>query len=92
MRWLFLQPIHPDNPELIAAKIKNIPVLHRSDVLAGLLNKAKGIAIAGAHGKSTTSAMTAVILAENNADPTIVIGGEVASVSMAILAMVTASM
>jgi UDP-N-acetylmuramate--alanine ligase len=71
--------IHPDNPELIAAKIKNIPVLHRSDVLAGLLNKAKGIAIAGAHGKSTTSAMTAVILAENEADPTIVIGGEVAS-------------
>jgi UDP-N-acetylmuramate--alanine ligase len=61
--------IHPDNPELIAAKIKNIPVLHRSDVLAGLLNKAKGIAIAGAHGKSTTSAMTAVILAENECRP-----------------------
>ena len=71
--------IHPDNPELIAAKIKNIPVLHRSDVLAHILNQAKGIAVAGAHGKSTTSAMTAVILTEAGVDPTVVIGGEVAS-------------
>ena len=71
--------IHPDNPELIAAKIKNIPVLHRSDVLAHILNQAKGIAIAGAHGKSTTSAMTAVVLTEAGVDPTVVIGGEVAS-------------
>lgn len=73
--------IHPDNPELIAAKIKNIPVLHRSDVLAHILNQDKGLAVAGAHGKSTTSAMTAVILTEAGVDPTVVIGGEVASLN-----------
>jgi UDP-N-acetylmuramate--alanine ligase len=54
-------------------------VLHRSDVLAHILNQAKGIAVAGAHGKSTTSAMTAVVLTEAGVDPTVVIGGEVAS-------------
>jgi len=71
--------IHPDNPELIAAQIRNIRILHRSDVLADLLNQATGIAIAGAHGKTTTSAMMAVIMTEAGCDPTIAIGGEVAS-------------
>ena len=73
--------IHPDNPELIAAKIAGKQILHRSDVLADLLNAqgAEGLAVAGAHGKSTTSAMLAVITHEAGCDPTVVIGGEVAS-------------
>ena len=71
--------IHANNPELVAAKAKGIPVLHRSDVLAALLNNAKGVAVAGAHGKTTTSAMISCIAAESGIDPTIVIGGEVAS-------------
>lgn len=73
--------IHPDNPELIAAQIRNIRILHRSDVLADILNQAQGIAVAGAHGKTTTSAMMAVIMAESGFDPTIAIGGEVASLN-----------
>ena len=67
------------NPELIAARKKNIPVLHRSDVLMALLNGegTKGVAVAGAHGKTTTSAMIGVIAAEAGIDPTVVIGGDV---------------
>ncbi|MGM9519483.1 MAG: UDP-N-acetylmuramate--L-alanine ligase [Phascolarctobacterium sp.] len=71
--------IHANNPELVAAKAKGLPVLHRSDVLAALLNNAKGVAVAGAHGKTTTSAMISCIAAESGIDPTVVIGGEVAS-------------
>ena len=69
------------NPELVAARAKNIPVLHRSDVLMALLNGAgtKGVAVAGAHGKTTTSAMIGVIAAEAGIDPTVVIGGDVAA-------------
>lgn len=71
--------IHPNNAELVAAKEKNIPVLHRSDVLAAILNNADGVAVAGAHGKTTTSAMISCIAAESGVDPTIIIGGEVSS-------------
>lgn len=71
--------IHEDNVELIAAKESNIPVLHRSDVLADILNGADGVAVAGAHGKTTTSAMISCIAAEGGIDPTVVIGGEVSS-------------
>ena len=69
------------NPELAAARQKNIPVLHRSDVLKALLNKegVKGVAVAGAHGKTTTSAMIGVIAAQAGIDPTVVIGGDVAA-------------
>ncbi len=44
--------IHQDNPELVAARRRNIPVLHRSDVLAAIMNAADGVAVAGAHGKT----------------------------------------
>lgn len=71
--------IHANNPELVAAKQKGLPVLHRSDVLAALLNNADGVAVAGAHGKTTTSAMISCIAVESGVDPTVVIGGEVAS-------------
>lgn len=69
--------IHSDNAELKAARERNIPVLHRSDVLASLLNASDGVAVAGAHGKTTTSAMISCIAAESGIDPTVVIGGEV---------------
>lgn len=71
--------IHPNNPELVAAKERNLPILHRSDVLAAILNAADGVAVAGAHGKTTTSAMISCIAAEGNVDPTVIIGGEVSS-------------
>lgn len=71
--------IHPDNSELIAAEERGIPVLHRSDVLAEIMNAADGVAVAGAHGKTTTSAMISCIAAESGIDPTVIIGGEVNS-------------
>ena len=71
--------IHPNNPELVAAKERSLPVLHRSDVLAAILNAADGVAVAGAHGKTTTSAMISCIAAEGGVDPTVIIGGEVSS-------------
>ncbi|WP_196598300.1 UDP-N-acetylmuramate--L-alanine ligase [Pectinatus frisingensis] len=69
--------IAKDNPELLAARQKNITVYHRSDVLAALLNSAKGIAVAGSHGKTTTSSMLSVILDNAGIDPTVLIGGVV---------------
>ncbi len=69
--------IPEDNPEVMAAKEKGLRRLHRSDVNAALLNRAKGIAVAGAHGKTTTTSMIGLILEHGGVDPTIVIGGQV---------------
>lgn len=69
--------IHPENPELLAARKRGIPVYHRSDVLAAVFHWGKGIAVAGAHGKSTTSAMIGKIFLDAGTDPTIVLGGAV---------------
>ena len=71
--------IHADNCELVAAKEQGIRVMHRSDVLAELINHADGVAVAGAHGKTSTSAMLSCIATESGIDPTVVIGGEVTS-------------
>ena len=71
--------IHADNCELVAAKEQGICVMHRSDVLAELINHADGVAVAGAHGKTSTSAMLSCIATESGIDPTVVIGGEVTS-------------
>lgn len=69
--------IRESNPELMAARAQNIQVFHRSDILAALMKERQGIAIAGAHGKTTTTSMIAVMMEKSNLDPTIVIGGEV---------------
>ena len=71
--------IRKENPELVEAYKRKIPVIHRSDVLAYLINQHKGVAVAGAHGKTTTSSMLACICAEANMDPTVIIGGVVSS-------------
>jgi len=68
------------NPELQAAIDKGIPVYHRADMLAFLMSKQKGIAVAGAHGKTTTTSMVALMLEKAGTDPTIVIGGELESI------------
>ena len=67
--------IHQDNPELVQAKKLGLKIFHRSDILAFLLNAVKGIAVAGAHGKTTTSSMISVVLERAGIDPTILIGG-----------------
>ncbi len=69
--------IPADNPEVVEAKKLGLHCLHRSDVNAELLNAARGIAVAGAHGKTTTTSMIGLVLEHGGLDPTIVIGGEV---------------
>jgi UDP-N-acetylmuramate--alanine ligase len=66
-----------DNPEVIAAHALHIPVIPRAEMLAELMRLKYGIAIAGMHGKTTTTSMVAVILAAGGLDPTVVIGGRV---------------
>jgi UDP-N-acetylmuramate--alanine ligase len=70
--------IDPDNPEIRAAVDSHIPVIPRAEMLAELMRLSKfGIAIAGSHGKTTTTSMVAWLLAEADLDPTVVIGGKV---------------
>lgn len=65
------------NPEVVAAKAKQIPVIPRAEMLAELMRLKFGVAIAGAHGKTTTTSMVANVLAQGGLDPTMVIGGKV---------------
>ena len=65
--------IPPNNPEIEAARGMKIPLWHRSKLLAELLNKKHGIAVAGTHGKTTTTAMISLLLAKGGLDPTAVI-------------------
>ncbi|UQZ86741.1 UDP-N-acetylmuramate--L-alanine ligase [Paenibacillus konkukensis] len=69
-----------DNVEIAEAEKLNIPILHRSQMLARLMNAKKGIAVAGAHGKTTTSSMIALVLEQCKQDPTYIIGGEIMNV------------
>lgn len=69
-----------DNVERVEAERLNIPILHRSQMLARLLNERKGIAVSGAHGKTTTSSMIALVMEECGVDPTYIIGGEIMNV------------
>ena len=66
-----------DNPEVIAAWDLRIPKLHRSDINAALVNEYDGIAVAGSHGKTTTTSMIGVTLDRVGISPTIIVGGEV---------------
>ncbi|MGH6645620.1 UDP-N-acetylmuramate--L-alanine ligase [Aquabacterium sp.] len=68
-----------DNPEVIAARAKRIPVVPRAVMLAELMRLKRGIAIAGTHGKTTTTSLVTCILAEAGVDPTFVIGGKLNS-------------
>ena len=71
--------IDPSNPEYKAAMDAGCPMFHRSDILAALMQETQGIAIAGTHGKTTTSSMVGYLLLKAGIDPSIVIGGEVAA-------------
>ena len=68
--------IRSDNPELLAARERRIPVVPRAEMLGELMRFRRGIAVAGTHGKTTTTSLTASVLAEAGLDPTFVIGGQ----------------
>jgi UDP-N-acetylmuramate--alanine ligase len=67
------------NPEVVAARRLQIPVIPRGELLAELMRLKYGIAIAGSHGKTTTTSMTATVLSMAGLDPTVVVGGKVGS-------------
>jgi UDP-N-acetylmuramate--alanine ligase len=69
--------VSAQNPEVTVAKAKQIPVIPRAEMLAELMRLKFGVAIAGAHGKTTTTSMAANVLAQGGLDPTMVIGGKV---------------
>ncbi|QGT99137.1 UDP-N-acetylmuramate--L-alanine ligase [Candidatus Syntrophocurvum alkaliphilum] len=66
-----------DNPEVKKAVDRNIPVLKRGEMLANIVNQYKGIAVAGAHGKTTTTSMMSMVCSEAKIDPSFIIGGEI---------------
>ena len=67
--------VKADNAEVMAARSKRIPIVPRAVMLAELMRLKKGIAIAGTHGKTTTTSLVTSVLAEAGVDPTFVIGG-----------------
>jgi len=72
--------VRPDNPEVVAARAQGIPVIPRADMLAELMRMKYGIAVAGSHGKTTTTSLVAAVLARGGLDPTIVVGGRLQSI------------
>ncbi|MHA6763401.1 UDP-N-acetylmuramate--L-alanine ligase [Streptacidiphilus sp. PAMC 29251] len=68
--------IRADNPELVAAQQRGLPVIHRADALAALMSGHRGLAVAGTHGKTTTTSMLAVSLTALGLDPSFAIGGD----------------
>ncbi|RZZ83060.1 UDP-N-acetylmuramate--L-alanine ligase [Pseudoxanthomonas winnipegensis] len=71
--------IKTDNPELMEARSQRIPIVPRAMMLAELMRFRRGIAVAGTHGKTTTTSLTAAVLSEGGLDPTYVIGGQLLS-------------
>ena len=72
---VYSSAVRPENPEIVEARRRKLPVIPRGELLAELMRQKFGIAIAGSHGKTTTTAMVAAILIHANLDPTILVGG-----------------
>ena len=72
---VYSSAVRPDNPEMVEARLRKLPLIPRGELLAELMRQKFGIAIAGSHGKTTTTAMVAAILIHANLDPTILVGG-----------------
>lgn len=76
---VYSSAILPDNPELQEAAGRMIPIIPRAEMLAELMRMKYGIAVAGTHGKTTTTSLVAAVLAEGKIDPTVIIGGKLNS-------------
>jgi len=72
--------VKDDNPEVLAAEQQSVPVIPRAEMLAELMRLKYSVAVAGAHGKTTTTSIVASVLAEGGLDPTVVIGGKLKSI------------
>jgi UDP-N-acetylmuramate--alanine ligase len=77
---VYSSAIEPTNPEIIEAERRGLPIVRRAEVLAELMRLKYGVGVAGSHGKTTTTSMTAAILERGGLDPTVVIGGQVKSI------------
>lgn len=73
---VYSSAVAPDNPELLEAYRRKIPVVRRAEMLAEIMRLKYGIGIAGTHGKTTTTSMVGLILMEGGLDPTVVVGGK----------------
>jgi len=69
--------VEDSNPEVVAARERGVPVIRRAEMLAEIMRLKQGVAIAGTHGKTTTTSLTGMVLTEAGFDPTIVVGGQV---------------
>lgn len=74
--------VRRDNPEVVAARLTGTPVIPRAEMLAELMRLKSGIAIAGSHGKTTTTSLVAEVLAAAELDPTLVVGGRVGALGL----------
>jgi UDP-N-acetylmuramate--alanine ligase len=76
---VYSSAVRPDNPELAEARSRHVPVIPRAEMLAELMRLRVGIAVAGAHGKTSTTSMIALVLERAGLDPTAVIGGRLSA-------------
>ncbi|HET7746685.1 MAG TPA: Mur ligase domain-containing protein, partial [Vicinamibacteria bacterium] len=67
--------VRPENPEVVEARRRGVPVIPRAEMLAELMRLKYGVAVAGSHGKTTTTSMVAMVLDKGGLDPTVVVGG-----------------
>lgn len=72
---VYSSAVPPENPELVAARERKIPVIRRAEMLAEVMRLRYGIGIAGTHGKTTTTSMIGLVLIEGGIDPTVIVGG-----------------
>jgi UDP-N-acetylmuramate--alanine ligase len=73
---VYSSAVQPDNPEMLEAQRRKIPVVRRAEMLAEVMRLKYGIGIAGTHGKTTTTSMTSLVLMEGGLDPTVIVGGK----------------
>jgi UDP-N-acetylmuramate--alanine ligase len=73
---VYSSAVQPENPEILEAQKRNIPIVRRAEMLAEVMRLKYGIGIAGTHGKTTTTSMTSLVLMEGGLDPTVIVGGK----------------
>jgi UDP-N-acetylmuramate--alanine ligase len=73
---VYSSAVQPDNPEILEAQRRNIPIVRRAEMLAEVMRLKYGIGIAGTHGKTTTTSMISLVLMEGKLDPTVIVGGK----------------